>query len=78
MGWLILINITYFEFSYITDLQPLKDRLSELEDKIGTLEAENKNQTLKIRQLETELEMLQDRNNSNGNFNFLLSLFTQG
>ena len=68
------------------------DRLTELEDKIGNqtlkinhqtlkinqFEAENRNQTLKINQLEAELEMLQDRNDSYGNFNFLLSLFTQG
>ena len=62
-----------FELYYIiniTDLQPLKDRLSELEDKIGNqtlkinlLEAENENQTLKfihvtlrINQLEAENE----------------------
>ena len=81
---------------YITDLQPLKARLNELEDKIGALEAETENQTLKINQLEAETEnqnltinqlkaenfnlhqMLQDRNDSYGNFYFLLSLFTQG
>ena len=83
----------------------MKDRLSELENKIGTLEAEtdnqtltinqlkaeNKNQTLKNNQFEAEIEnqtlkikqleaenfnlhqMLQDRNDSYGNLNFLLS-----
>ena len=88
----------------------MKDRLSELENKIETLEAETDNQTLKINQLEAEAEnqtlkinqleaendnqtlkikhleaenfnlhqMLQDRNDSYGNFYFLLSLFTQG
>ena len=73
--------------TYITDLQPLIDRISELEDKIGTLEAEIENQTMKINQLETETEnqnltikqlhqMLQNRNDSYGNFYFLLSLFS--
>ena len=81
----------------------MKDRLSELEGKIGTFEAENENQTSMINQLKAETEnqtltinqlkaeinqleadnfnlhqMLQDRNDSNGNFYFLLSLFTQG
>ena len=43
--------------------------------KINQLEAENNNQTLTIKQLH---QMLQDRNDSHGNFHFLLSLFTQG
>ena len=42
-------------------------------------QAENENQTLKIKQLEAENfnlhQMLQDRNESHGNFNFLLILF---
>ena len=101
------------DWIYITDLQPLKDRLSELEvkiGKIGILEAENEkqtsminqlkaeteNQTLMINQLKAETEnqnltinqlkaenfnlhqMLQDRNDSYGNLNFLLSLFFKG
>ena len=53
------------------------DRLTELEDKIGNQTLKINHQTLKINQLEAELEMLQDiRNDSHGNFNFLLSLFT--
>ena len=73
----------------------MKDRLSELEGKIGTFEAENENQTLTINQLKAENEnqtltinqlkaenfnlhqMLQDRNDSYGNFNFLLSFILQ-
>ena len=104
MNWILdYYYIFCIIHTYITDLQPLIDRLSELEDKIGTLEAKNENQTLKINQLETETEnqtleinqlkavnenqtltikqlhqMLQDRNDSYGNFYFLLSLFTQG
>ena len=46
--------------------------------KVNQLEAENENQTLEIKQLKAELEILQDRNDSHGNFYFLLSLFTQG